>query len=111
MAHGDLQAVVNGVQSARQMFDLSAGQWLEDSDQLARAEDAIRAEVMAILNGLSSAALQGERRVLSERVRAAALGGGTETALFEALPRHTAQGLVDSPLAPWSEDPLSESLK
>jgi hypothetical protein len=99
---GDLKALLDGVQSARQMLDLSAGQWLEESPALAQAGQALEREALAILGAGSGADL--DVAAAAARLRAAKAEPIPVEALFRPLPRNTPRGLVTSPLGPWSEN-------
>lgn len=105
----DLKPILDGVQSARQMLDLSAGQWLEASHELARAEDTLKTAVLAILGDRSSQTLRPEDLARADVIIAAHDRTVDADSLFVPLPRETAQGLLTATMKPWSSDPLSET--
>jgi hypothetical protein len=109
MSADALQPLLDGVQCARQMFVLSAGQALEAAGELARAENALEQEVLAILGNIESKALRGHVPTIAGRLRAQVSDAVTGADPFPSLPRFTPEGMVDTPLPRWSDDPLARS--
>jgi hypothetical protein len=102
-----LQPLLDGVQCARQMFVLSAGQALEAAGDLARAENALELEVLALLGNIESKALRVNVPTIAGRLRAQVSNAVTGGDPFPSLPRFTPEGMVDTPLRRWSDDPLA----
>ena len=76
---------------------------------LTAAEEALKAEVLALLGSKSGATLGTDVGAIAGRLRAAKPASASADELFASLPRMTPQGLVSTPLGPWSKQPLGGS--